>query len=41
MTMDTALKIGENLTLQDNLWVFYITHEKMMTLQTKNALNFP
>jgi hypothetical protein len=23
------------------MWIFYITKSKMMTLETKNALNFP
>ena len=32
MSMDAALKIGQNLKVQDNLWIIYITHEKMMTL---------
>ena len=39
--MEVVLNIGKNLKEQDNLWVFYITREKMMTLKTKNDLNFP
>ena len=40
-SMDIALKFGQNLIESDNMYIFYVTKTKMMTLETKNALNFP
>ena len=39
--MDIALKFGQNLIESDNMYIFYVTKTKMMTLETKSALNFP
>ena len=33
--MDTALNIGKNLTIDDNLWVFYVCSERKAVQELK------
>ena len=39
--METALNIGKSLTLENNMWIFFVCNERKIVHELKEKLKMP